>query len=119
MVGTIALARTAGVPEGEWDDVADEWGDAFYLGYMDARAEGEFEELAKNLVSWGEISRCDGGARLRVLAEVTDDPDDEAMDLLRAALPPGWRAEWTGDSVTDGRGDTYLDINIMRERKVR
>jgi hypothetical protein len=51
------------------------------------------------------------------LTSIEDDGgDSESADAeledLRASLPPGWTAEWTGDGNTDDDGFTVSDVRI-------
>lgn len=36
-VGTSGICRAIGVPEAAWDEISDEWCDAFRRGYIEAR----------------------------------------------------------------------------------
>jgi len=37
---------------------------------------------------------------------------DDVLESLRGALPPGWRADWTGDGNTDAHGRSTSDVII-------
>ena len=39
---------------------------------------------------------------------------DEAMSGIRAALAPGWSADWAGSGNTDSDGSCTEDISIIR-----
>ena len=51
----------------------------------------------------------------RIVIAISDDDDDESeatLATLRKHLPAGASAEWTGNSDTDGDGDTTSDCAI-------
>ena len=56
-------------------------------------------------------SRQDDGSYIIAL----DDGDDDALARIAAALPPGWRVDWTGDGNTDADGDSTCDAHVWRD----
>jgi len=69
------------------------------------------EDVAALLHDYDPDEREDGALEIRV--SVSDD-DDSARTLceIRALLPRGWTAEWTGGSNTDADGETTSDVLV-------
>lgn len=44
--------------------------------------------------------------------------DDGAVDDIQRTVGPNWKVEWSGDSDTDGSGNTTGDIDITWEGDV-
>lgn len=56
----------------------------------------------------------------RIVIAIADNDDDEAektLNKLRRNLPVGATAEWTGNSDTNGDGDTTSDCAITWEEE--
>lgn len=99
------------------DAYAAAWRVAVELDLVAREAEIVAVEAAIMLVSDVTSSSYQDDDKSYVFAIADDGGDDAERDLacVRAALPPGWRVDWTGDGNTDGHGNSTSDARVWRD----
>lgn len=83
------------------------------LVWVATEAAGEVIDALADLYDLSDANVCDGEIRFGIALDDADDDDEaaERLDEIRALLPTGWSADWTGD----GSG-AESDVVITRVR---